>query len=198
MIEGLLQTGISDINVVVGYKKELFEELPKEYPGVKLIENPYYDCTNNISSMYVARDYLEDAIVLEGDQIIMNPEVLTPNFERTCYNAIWRDGEIGEWYAQVENDVMTQCNALGGTHGWEIHGVSRWTAEDGAKLKKHLEQMFAQEQYRQCYWDEVAMSRFKDEYQLGVMEMHDGDLVELDSLQELAAMDSSYQDLLAG
>ena len=43
VIDGLHKNGIYEIYIVVGYLKEQFAILEKEYPGVKLIENPYYD-----------------------------------------------------------------------------------------------------------------------------------------------------------
>ena len=72
VIEGLHQNGIYEIYIVVGYLKEQFYILEEQYPGVKILENPYYDTCNNISSLYVAREHLEDVIILDGDQIIYN------------------------------------------------------------------------------------------------------------------------------
>lgn len=37
-----------------------------------------------------------------------------------------------------------------------------------------------------------------EEYQLGVHEMHYGDIVEIDNLCELAAIDQTYQKYLEG
>ena len=74
-ISALHKNGISEIYVVVGYLKEQFKGLEKDYPGVVLLENPYYAECNNIASLYVARDYIENAIIMDGDQIIYNPEI---------------------------------------------------------------------------------------------------------------------------
>ena len=63
VIRGLHDNGITEIYIVVGYLKEQFYTLEKEYPGVTIIENPYYDTCNNISSLYVARDHIENAII---------------------------------------------------------------------------------------------------------------------------------------
>ena len=81
VIQALHQNGINEIYVVVGYLKERFSELPSEYPGVQLVENPWFDSCNNISSLYVARGHLEDCIILDGDQIIYNPEILSPAYK---------------------------------------------------------------------------------------------------------------------
>ena len=68
---------------MVGYLKEQFVPLSTEYPGVRLIENPYFDSCNNIASLYEARDHIENAIILDGDQIIYNPDNLAPEFARS-------------------------------------------------------------------------------------------------------------------
>lgn len=144
VIEGLHQNGIYEIYVVVGYLKDQFMGLEQEYPGVQLIENPYYDTCNNISSLYVAREHIENAIILDGDQIIYNAEVLSSEFERSGYNSIWTDEETDEWLQTVENGIVTSCSRNGGKCGWQLYSISRWTAEDGRKLKYYLEEEFAQ------------------------------------------------------
>lgn len=82
--------------MVVVYKKEQFRCLAEEYPGIVLIENPYYDVCNNISSLYVAQGHIENLTILDGGQIIYNSRILSPEFERSGYNAIWMEQETDE------------------------------------------------------------------------------------------------------
>ena len=194
VIRGLHRNGINEIYVVVGYLKDQFKVLEEEYPGLKLIDNPYYDKCNNIASLYVARDYIQDAIILDGDQIIYNDSILASEFERSGYNAVWTDGDTEEWLMTVENGIVTSCSRDGGKGGWILYSISRWTAEDGKKLKKHLEIEFEEKKNHQIYWDDVAMFCHKDEYELGIRQMQVGDVVEIDNISELAEIDASYAD----
>ena len=196
VIDALRENGITEIYVVVGHLKEKFVGLEEQYPSLKLIENPYYNTCNNISSLYVARDHIENAIILDGDQIIRNPAILAREFELSGYNCIWTDGETDEWLMTVEDGVVKSCSRTGGTGGWQLFSVSRWTAEDGRRLKKHLEIEFEQKQNRQIYWDDVAMFCYPEEYKLGIRPMNREDMIEIDALSELIEMDSSYASVL--
>ncbi len=198
VIDGLHKNGICEIYVVVGYLKEQFEKLKRDYPSIELIENPYYDTCNNIASLYVAREHIENAIILDGDQIIYNPAVLSPEFERSGYNSVWTDEETDEWLQTVNDGIVTSCSRTGGKGGWQLYSISRWTAEDGKKLKHHLEIEFEQKHNRQIYWDDVVMFCYPDEYQLGIRPMDKDDITEVDNLSELIALDSSYRKYARG
>ena len=193
VIRALHQNGIHEIYVVVGYLKEQFACLPQEYPGLTLIENPWYDTCNNISSLYVAREHLSDTIILDGDQIIYDPSILSPEFSRSGYNAVWTDEPTDEWLMTVENGIVTACSRTGGSGGWQLYSISRWSQEDGAKLRRHLELEFEEKQNRQIYWDDVALFCHPEDYQLGIRPMEKGDIVEIDGYDELVAMDESYK-----
>lgn len=198
VVQGLQSQGISEIYVVAGYLKEQFYDLEKEYPGLKVLENPYYSRCNNISSLYVAREYISDAIILDGDQIIYNKEILMPEFKRSGYNCIWSEQETQEWMLTVENDIVKSCSRTGGKNGWQLFSISRWNTEDGKKLKRHLEIEFEEKHNDQIYWDDIAMFCYPKEYELGIYPMQRGDVVEIDNLSELAAIDSRYCCYLEG
>lgn len=192
VIQGLRYNGIKEIYIVVGYLKEKFYSLKMQYPEINIIENPYYAECNNISSLYVARDYIENAIILDGDQYIYNYSILSPYFEYSGYNAVWTEQYTTEWLMQVENERVVSCSHTGGKKGWQLYSISRWTKADGIRLKGHLEQEFITNHNTGLYWDDVAMFLHFHEYELGIRKMNMGDIVEVDTLDELIKIDKRY------
>ena len=85
-IEALVSNKIDRLVVVVGYKGQLLKDFiaskfnAANLHGMKIeyIENPVYDTTNNIYSLYLAGDEMakDDTILLESD-LIFKPEILT-------------------------------------------------------------------------------------------------------------------------
>lgn len=192
VIEALRKNNIKEIYVVVGYLKEQFDSLPEQYPGLILIENPYYESCNNIASLYVARDHLTDCMILDGDQMIYNSGILSPYFFRSGYNAVWCDGQTEEWLLEVKNDIIQSCSRNGGSHGWQLFSISRWSEEDGRKLSKWVEYEFERGN-RSIYWDDVPMFCHFDDFVLGIWKMKKSDIIEIDSFDELLQIDPSYK-----
>ena len=194
VIEALHKNGISEIYIVVGYLKEQFKYLESIYKNVKLIENKYYDTCNNISSLYVAREHIPNSIIIDGDQIIYNSNILNSTFEHSGYNCVWTEKETKEWVVSVNNGIISHCNRNGGRKGWQLFSISRWNEEDGERLKKHIEIEFEDKKNTQIYWDDVALFCYPNEYKLGIYEMQFGDVIEIDSFDELVDIDSSYME----
>ena len=192
VVNGLKANGINEIYVVVGYLKEQFYDWAKDKDGVTVIENPYFDTCNNISSLYAAREHLEDSIILDGDQIINKTKILDPHFTLSGYNAIWCEGETDEWLMQVEDGIVKSCSRTGGSHGWQLFSVSRWSSEDGRTLKELLELEFEKNQRKDVYWHDIPMFLHPDRFKLGIRIMNSEDIMEIDSLEELQKIDSNY------
>ena len=107
-IEALVANHITRLVIVIGYKGQLLKDFiasqfnEKNLGGMKIeyIENPIYDTTNNIYSLYLAGSEMakEDTLLLESD-LIFKPEILTRLIESPDKNLAvvspfesWMDG----------------------------------------------------------------------------------------------------------
>ena len=105
-----------------------------------------------------------------------DPKILTPEFERSGYCCVWREGPTDEWLLTLNDGIVTKCSRTGGDHGWELHSVSFWSEADGRRLRGH----------------DVALFCHPDEYQLGIREIQPESIREIDSFEELCQLDPSY------
>ena len=105
VLDSIYETGIRRVVLVVGYKAENVKELiGNEYRGMEIIyvENSVYDKTNNIYSLFLAREYLtaDDTILLESD-LIFESRILTkiindpyPTLALVDKYESWMDGTV--------------------------------------------------------------------------------------------------------
>lgn len=80
-LEALNSAGISKITIVIGYKGDKLKKyIQEKHPelNINYVENPVYDKTNNIYSLYLAKEVLaeDDTILLESD-LIFKPEIIS-------------------------------------------------------------------------------------------------------------------------
>lgn len=74
LLEQLSRVGVKKVILVVGYKKEnLIRHIGNAYKGIDIeyVVNSVYNTTNNIYSLFLAKDYLlkEDTLLIESDLI---------------------------------------------------------------------------------------------------------------------------------
>ena len=104
-LDALSEVGIDRVVLVVGYKAENVRAwVGQSYKGMEIVyvENSVYDKTNNIYSLYLAKDYLlaDDTLLLESD-LIYEPRVLRrivddeyPNLALVDKYESWMDGTV--------------------------------------------------------------------------------------------------------
>lgn len=192
IINAIKMNNIREVYIVVGYMKEKFSFLKEKYPEVTLIENLYYDTCNNISSLYVVRDKLEECIIMDADQMIKNTDILFTNFGKSGYCCKWINKFENDWILTINNDKkIISCNRNGGI-GWRLYSISRWTKEDGKRLSELLEKEFIINNNTQIYWDDIAMFCYPNLFDLTIYEIKDTDVYEVDTLDDLIKFDASY------
>lgn len=192
IIEPLLAAGIEEIHVVTGYKAEQFELLARDYPQVRLIHNPLFATTNNISSAVAAKDCFQNAYVFESDLYLKNPSLITPYRYGSGYLGVPVEA-TEDWCFDVDGEGRITDLHKGGTECFHMFGVSHWTAADGARLAEDLPRAFADEANRQRFWDDVPCVIDRDHYSLEVWPCTFDDIDEIDSLAELQAIDPRYR-----
>ena len=105
-IRQLLERGIYDITVVVGYKKEYFFYLAAKF-GVRIVVNEQYAEKNNGWTLWLVRDRLSNTYICSSDDYFAeNP------FERyvwkSYYASVYVDGPTDEWCLSTgANDRIT-------------------------------------------------------------------------------------------
>ena len=192
-IKALKKNGINEIYIVTGYKTEQFHEIYKGDSDVTILENPYYLQGNNVTSLYVAREYIPGSFVLEGDLIVFNEKILDKKIEKSGYCANWLHN-TPEWALSVKDGIIQSCNIDGGKDAFRLWGISMWTEEDGLKLSELIRKQIEDYKDWSIYWDELALFKYFERFDLGIREIQDGDIIEIDSYEELVAIDPSYKN----
>lgn len=83
IIKQLHEVGIKEIYVIVGFMKEKYEYLIDEY-GVELVVNADYAAKNNLHSIKLAKEHLENAYIIAI--IVPPPLIRRKNSNRVEYN----------------------------------------------------------------------------------------------------------------
>lgn len=191
-IKFLHEKGIKDIIIVTGYLNESFDYLQEKY-GVKLVHNDKYNEYNNLYTMYLVKEFLPNAFVLEGD-VYLNRNILDETVTESTYFSARKSNFNNEWMLKIGADGYLD-NIVVGSDDEELImcGVSYWSQEDGEFLKGKLEQAVEQGGFEQLFWDNLVKDSL-DELKIRVRELQSDDLFEIDSLDELNELEALLQN----
>lgn len=191
LLDAVTAAGIEEIYIVRGYLSEQFDQLLYKYPNIKFIENPAYNESNNISSLMCARYLLQNTYVLEADLLLYNKDIISKYQYSTNYLGVKTD-VTDDWCFITRNGIITKV-CVGGRDCHHMFGISYWTAEDGAKLAGHINEVYNSPGGKERYWDQVPLEHFIDEYKISVRECTFDDIIEIDTYRELKELDETYK-----
>jgi len=162
-----------------------------KYPSIQFIENPMYNEANNISSVYLARHLLGGAYVIESDLLLSNPDLIKPYQYCSNYLGV-PTPETDDWCFEVADGIISKI-MVGAKDCHHMFGISYWTPEDGERLAVDVAEAFGTEAGKQYYWDEVALRYYIDQFKVRVRECSFDDIIEIDTFEELQALDGKYK-----
>ena len=98
-----------------------------------------------------------------------------------------------DWCFRVRDRIITG-EMLGGEGDdiWQMVGISYWNEEDGQKLSQDIAEVYVSPGGKERYWEQVPLVYKKEHYQVEIRDCHNQDVVEIDTFNELKAVDKSY------
>jgi CTP:phosphocholine cytidylyltransferase-like protein len=191
LLDAVVAVGIEEIYIVRGYLGEQFDQLLYKYPGIKFIDNPYYNEANNISSAVCVRHLMQNAYVLEADLVLSNPDIIQKYQYTSNYLGVPTD-YTDDWCFETKNKVITKVK-IGGNNCHHMFGISYWNTEDGAKLYEDIKRVYEMPGGKERYWDQVALEYCLSHYQVEVRPCSFDDIIEIDTFNDLKKLDKAYR-----
>lgn len=192
LIDACLAAGINEIYIVRGYLSELFDQLLYKYPMIKFLENPVYNEANNISSSFVARYLLSNAYVFEADLLLSNPSIVKPYNYTSNFLGIKKQ-RSDDWVVKVKDGIIyEETVGAEGNDVYQMVGISYWDEEAGHKLSQDIPEVFQSPGGKERYWEQVPLVYKKEHYKVEIRECKEEDIVEIDTFNELKAIDKTY------
>ncbi|MBQ9764667.1 MAG: NTP transferase domain-containing protein [Lachnospiraceae bacterium] len=189
-IKQLHAAGITDITLVVGYKKEAFEYLIVEY-GVKLVYNPEYSVKNSLSSLYYVRHLLRNTYILTSDNWIRNS--LYHAYEpHSWYSVNYVHGETPEWCTITDDNNRILDVTIGGHDSYIMNGPAFLSEEFSKRFAVLLEEYYNLPETSNYYWENIILEHM-DELEIYCNCQPDDNVYEFENLEELRCFDASYK-----
>lgn len=188
IIRQLHEVEIFEIYIVVGFKKEQFEYLIDEY-GVELVVNPDYSSKNNLYSMKLVAEHMEDAYIIPSDI--------------WCEKNLFRKHELYSWY--MVNDSMDDDSTVRVNRKLELKKTDQFSSGNGmigiSYILKQDSKYVRQKIYELCvdgkngdaFWEEALYRN--DGMFLRARIVHSADVVEINTYEDLRELDGKSNQL---
>jgi choline kinase len=85
-VHSLRALGIEDIVVIVGYEAERVQQSCDA--AIRFVKNPFYEQTNSLMSLWLARDYLSEGFVVLNSDVLFHPQLLARLLHASCEDAL--------------------------------------------------------------------------------------------------------------
>lgn len=192
VISALQMRGVDDIYIVVGYRKEQFVPLAKQYQHIYLIENNEYQTKNNINSIAVAAAQMAsaDCFVCEADLYVPSEHLLCRPLEYSGYFGKFLPGRSEDWVFETDRGRIMRIGK-GGDNCFNMVGISYFKQPDAARIALAVLDAVKKPENAQLFWDDIVDRLVKDGLGLTIHEVHPGEIVECDTVADLKNLERS-------
>ena len=133
-----------------------------------------------------------DVFICEADLYVSDESIFKAELDHSCYYGRMVRGHSDDWvFEQDDSGKIIRVGKVG-VDCFNMVGVSWFKKEDARILGKLINMRYGTEGYEDLFWDDVVNENL-DKLDLIVHEVHDGQLVEIDTVEELKEIDHSYR-----
>ena len=209
--EALLLAGIRDVILVVGHLgKLLSDKYGTNYGGMNInyVENRLYDCTNNIYSLWLARQHLDSQLLLLEGDLVFEPELLqrltqTPEPDVAVVERFQppMDGTVIQTEGRWGNSLWASRMVLKARQGDDFDYASALKTVNIYKLSQEvlqdhivpeLDSCIAQQRSDQYYEAVFADLIARDAMHMAVLSAAPNRWAEVDTLEDLQAAEKLF------
>ena len=198
ILDALIENDIRDIYIIRGWLGEKFDVLLDKYPSIKLLNNPAYAQGNNITSLLTAGTLLSNAYLIPADIFVNNPAIF-PNRAESSNMLGYAINRTADWCISANADgriIRLLPGSVDGAKSYKDIGAAYWTAQDGLRLSRQVAAVCNTPDGRNRYWSNVPFVLFKDDYRAMIRTCQKDDVIEIDTVDELLALDDSYGEAI--
>ncbi|MEG2200707.1 MAG: NTP transferase domain-containing protein [Raoultibacter sp.] len=188
-IRQLQEAGISDITVVVGYKKEHFFYLEDEL-GVQIAVNSEFAFRNNNSSLMAVSEKLGNTYICSSDDYFTENPFEQYVFQ-PYYAAEYREGSTAEWCLTTGSGGRIVGVEVGGRDSLVMIGHAYFDHAFSQLFVKVLTDEYALPLTADKLWEELYVDHIK-EFNMVVRPYDPGIIYEFDTLDELRKFDPEF------
>ena len=188
-IEQLHAAGITDITVIVGYKKEYFFHLADRF-GAKIVVNDDYVTRNNNGSLWVVRESLGNTYVCSSDDYFTsNP--FDSHVYQAYYSAQYVEGPTQEWCITTGPGGRITGVTVGGHDAWTMLGHVYFDRAFSTGFRRILEEVYTLPETAPKLWEQIYIEHVK-ELDMVIRQYPAGVINEFDSLDEVRGFDPMF------
>ena len=194
-IRQLHEAGVTDIIVVVGYRKEDFFYLEDEF-GVSIVINEDYAVRNNNSTIKRVADRLGNTYICSSDNYFaINP--FEPYVYQAYYAAVFMEGETDEYCLVTHGKNRRIVDVV--KHGedeWVMMGHAYWDRAYSAQFLRVLDQTYNDPETASKLWEDIYIDHIKD-FTMVMRCYERTDIWEFDSVDELVMFDPDFMEAIS-